>query len=82
MSFIMYKQSLCGIQPAPLISPHRRGFPCAVGAYVLFHLPGAFEHFRGLPHILVNGLSCPVLFPVCPVLPDVKPPGLCQHSAA
>lgn len=76
MSFIMYKQCLCGVQPATLISPHRRGFPCAVGAYVLLHLPGAFEHLRGLPHVLVNGLPGTVLFPVCTVFPHVKPPGL------
>lgn len=82
MSFIMHKQRLCSIQPATLISPHRRGFPCAVGAYVLLHLAVAFEHLCGLPHVLVNSLSCPVLFPVCTVLPDVKPPGLCQHPGA
>lgn len=82
MSFIMYKQCLCGIQPAPLIRPHRRGFPCAVGAYVLLHLAGALKHLRGLPHILVNGLPGAVLFPVGAVLPDIQPPSLCQHSAA
>lgn len=80
MSFIMYKQCLCGIQPAPLVSPHRRGFPRTVGAYVLFHLSGALKHLSGLPHVLVNSLSGTVLFPVCPVLPDVKPPGLRKHS--
>lgn len=82
MSFIMYKQCLGGIQPAPLVSPHRRGFPCAVGAYVLFHLPVAFKHLCGLPHVLVNGLPGAVLFPVHPVLPHVQPPGLCQHPSA
>lgn len=82
MSFIMYQQCLGGIQPAPLVSPHRRGFPRTVGAYVLLHLAGAFEHLRSLPHVLVNSLPGAVLFPVYPVLPDVKPPGLCQHSAA
>lgn len=82
MSFIMYKQSLCGIQPAPLIRPHSRGFPCAVGAYVLLHLPGSLKHLCRLPHVLVNGLPGAVLFPVCPVLPDVQPPSLCQHPGA
>lgn len=82
MSFIMHKKRLRRIQPATLVSPHCRGFPCAVGAYVLLHLPVAFKHLRGLPHVLVNGLPGAVLFPVCPVLPDVKPPGLRQHSAA
>lgn len=82
MSFIMHKKRLRRIQPAPFVSPHRRGFPCAVGAQMLFDLPGAFKHLCGLPHVLVNSLPGAVLFPVCPVLPDVKPPGLCQHSAA
>lgn len=82
MSFIMHKKRLRRIQPATLVSPHCRGFPCAVGAYVLLHLAIAFEHLRGLPHVFINSLPGAVLFPVCPVLPDVQPPGLCQHSAA
>lgn len=49
---------------------------------MLLHLAIALKHLRGLPHILVNGLPGAVLFPVCPVLPDVKPPGLCQHPGA
>ena len=49
---------------------------------MLLHLAVAFEHLRRLPHILVNGLPGAVLFPVCPVLPDVKPTGLCQHPGA
>lgn len=49
---------------------------------MLLYLPVALKHLRSLPHVLVNGLPGAVLFPVCPVLPDVKPPGLCQHSAA
>lgn len=71
MSFIVYKQCLCGIQPATLVSPHRRGFPCAVGADVLLHLTVAFKHLRGLSHVLVYGLPRAVLFPVGAVLPDV-----------
>lgn len=82
MPLIMYKQSLRGIQSAPLVSPHRRGLPRAVGANVLCHLAGALEHLRGLSHVLINGLSCPVSFPVCPVLPHIEPPGLRQHSGA
>lgn len=82
MSFIMYKQCLGRIQTAPLVCPHRRGFPCAVGAYVLFHLSIALKNLCGLSHILVNRLPGAVLFPVHPVLPDVKPPGLCQHPGA
>lgn len=49
---------------------------------MLFDLPGALEHLRGLPHVLVNGLSGAVSFPVRPVLPDVQPPGLRQHTGA
>lgn len=49
---------------------------------MLMHLAIALKHLCGLPHVLVNGLPGAVLFPVCPVLPDVKPPSLCQHSAA
>lgn len=82
MSFIMYKQCLGRIQPATLISPHRSGFPCAVGAYMLLHLSGTLKHLRGLPHVLVNSLPGSVLFPVCPVLPDIQPPSLCQHPSA
>lgn len=78
----MYKKSLGGIQSAPLIRPHSGRFPGAVGAYVLCHLAGALEHLRGLSHVLIDGLTCPVLLPVCPVLPDVQPPGLRQHTGA
>lgn len=49
---------------------------------MLLNLPGALEHLRGLSHVLVNGLPCPVLLPVCPVLPYVEPPGLRQHAGA
>lgn len=82
MPLIMYKQSLRGIQPAPFISPHSRRFPGAVGAYVFLHLPGALEHLCGLSHVLIHGLPGAVSLPVCPVLPDIQPPGLCQHSGA
>lgn len=82
MPLIMYKKRLRRIQPATLIRPHSRGFPCTVRAYVLLHLAIALKHLRGLPHVLVNSLPGAVLFPVCPVLPDIKPPGLCQHPGA
>ena len=78
----MYKQSLRGIQSAPLVCPHSRRFPGAVRAYVLFDLARALKHFCGLSHVLIDGLPGAVLLPVCPVLPDVEPPGLRQHSGA
>lgn len=49
---------------------------------MLLHLTVALKNLRGLPHVLVNSLPRAVLFPVCPVFPDIKTPGLCQHSAA
>lgn len=49
---------------------------------MFFDLPGALEHLRGLSHVLIHGLACPVSFPVCPVLPHIEPPGLRQHSGA
>lgn len=49
---------------------------------MFLYLAVTLEHLCGLPHVLVNGLPGAVPFPVYPVLPDVKPPGLCQHSGA
>ena len=49
---------------------------------MLFDLPGALENLRGLSHVLVNGLPGAVLLPVCPVLPDVQPARLRQHTRA
>ena len=47
---------------------------------MFFDLPGALKHLRGLSHVLIDGLPRPMSFPVCPVLPDIQPPGLRQHT--
>ena len=82
MALIMHKQCLGGIQPAPLIRPHCRGLPRAVGAYVLLYLAVALKDLCGLSHVLIHGLPSAVLLPVCPVLPHIQPPGLRQHPCA